>query len=75
MNNFSLPSPSAPPSPLLQLKTRLMSHVTCHNRRFPSVYPVKRRFQSVVLNVTFIVSPGLGKLRRKDEGVKAGLLL
>ena len=74
MNNFSLPSPSVPPSPLLQLKTRLMSHVTCHNRRFPSVYPVKRRFQSVGLNVTFIVSPGLGELRRKDEGVKAGLV-
>ena len=44
------------------------------NRRFPSVYPGKRRFQSVGLNVTFIVSPGLGKLRQKDEGVKAGLV-
>ena len=51
-----------------------MQHATCNNRRKPSVYPGKRRFQSVGLNVTFIVSPGLGKLRRKDEGVKAGLV-
>ena len=69
---FLLPPPRLPH--FCSLKTRLMSHVTCHNRRFPSVYPGKRRFQSVGLNVTFIVSPGLGELRRKDEGVKAGLV-
>jgi hypothetical protein len=51
-----------------------MQHATCNNRRKPSVYPVKRRFQSVGLNVTFIVLPCLGKLRRKDQRVHSALV-
>ena len=39
MNNFSLPSPSAPSSPLLQLKMRLMSHVTSHTVK-TAAFPV-----------------------------------